>query len=275
VHPDNVVVAGATFPFVVSRPPVYAIGAARFLRGVLCLSAKLRPIPNCGEPAKFDAWSHHPYTPGRPSLPVASPDSVSIAQLPVLARTLREGARHGRIRSSRRAELWVTEWGWDSNPPDPRGVPAALHARWVSESLYTMWRAGVTVATWFFLRDGAGRDSRFQSGLYLRCAQGVACDTPKLSLDSFRFPFVAVRARKRLVVWGRTPRGQVGKVIVERAVGPSWKRVRALKTDRYGVFTRTLRKPRRGTFRARFAGGTSLPFAVKRTPNFPISPAIG
>ena len=57
--------------------------------------------------------------------------------------------------------------------------------------------------------------------------------------------------------------------------GTGWKRVVALKTDRYGVFTRTLRKPRRGTFRARFAGATSLPFAVKKTPNFPISPPIG
>jgi hypothetical protein len=138
-----------------------------------------------------------------------------------------------------------------------------------------MWRAGVTVATWFFLRDGAGHDSQFQSGLYLRCAEGVACDTPKLALDSFRFPFVAMRGRKRLVIWGRTPRGQRAKVIVERAAGTGWKRVVALKTDRYGVFTRRLRKPRRGTFRARFAGATSLPFAVKKTPNFPISPPIG
>ena len=177
----------------------------------------------------------------------------------MLAKTLRAGARHGRIRSSRRAELWVTEWGWDSNPPDPRGVPAALHARWVSESAYLMWRSGVTVATWFFLRDGDGRDSRIQSGLYLRCPQGVACDTPKLSLESFRFPFVAIRERKRVVVWGRTPRGQKAKVIVERAAGSGWKRVATLQTDRYGIFTRKLRKPRRGTFRARFAAGRRCP----------------
>jgi hypothetical protein len=138
-----------------------------------------------------------------------------------------------------------------------------------------MWSAGVTVASWFFLRDGAGRDGHFQSGLYLRCADGVACDTPKLSFEAFRFPFVATRVRKRVLVWGRTPSGQRASVIIERAAGAGWKHVATVATDRYGVFTRTLRRTRRGTFRARFAGGMSLPFTVKRTPNFPISPAIG
>ena len=40
--------------------------------------------------------------------------------------------------------FWVTEFNWDTKPPDPKGVPQRLHARWVSEVLFRMWRAGVS-----------------------------------------------------------------------------------------------------------------------------------
>jgi hypothetical protein len=261
----------------VVRPGVSAIGPIRFMREMLCLSGKLRPIPRCGEPARFDVWSHHPYTQGSPDHAVSNRDSVSIAQLPRMARVLRAAARFGRIRSSRRVRFWVSEWGWDSNPPDPRGVPARLHARWISEALYDMWRAGVTTATWFFLRDGTGRDANFQSGLYLRCRSGIDCDRPKLAASAFRFPFVARRSHRRTVLWGRTPLGQPATVVVERSVGGAWRRVRRLRTDRYGIFTKRLKRPRRGRFRARLADGSavSLPFIVKRTADFPVSPPVG
>ena len=126
--------------------------------------------------------------------------------------------------------LWVTEFAWDTNPPDPLGVPEELHARWVSEVLYRMWNQGVSLVTWFLLRDQPWGvpGLPFQSGLYFRSPDGIAADRPKLALTAFRFPFVAFREPKRRTVmfWGRSPAGRTD-VVVEREDDGSWKRSQA------------------------------------------------
>jgi hypothetical protein len=281
VNPDNLVIAGSTFPFVVNRPGVQAIGPLRFMRELLCMSKHLRAKPNCGEPLQFDVWSHHPYTAGSPTHGVGNPDSASIRDLPRMERLLKAAVKQGRVISSRRVALWVTEFGWDTNPPDSHGVPLRLQARWVSEALFRMWRAGVSVAAWFFLRDGAGIDARFQDGLYFRCANpaDIACDRPKLSLEAFRFPFVAFRTGGRVLVWGRTPGGVPGTVTVERSRRGRWIRVKTERTDRFGIFFARprVRRNRTGSLRARLVGPSteSLPFSLKRPADFPISPPVG
>jgi hypothetical protein len=280
VNPDNLVVAGSTFPFSVNRPDVQAIGPMRFLRELLCLDGKLKAKPNCGEPVHFDVWSHHPYTSGSPTHRAANRDSASIRDLPRMHRLLVAAARQGRIISNGPLDFWVTEFGWDSDPPDRGGVPTRLHARWVAEALYRMWKAKVTLASWFLLRDGTGDDTRFQSGLYALCPQNaldVRCDRPKRSLRAFRFPFVAFRERRHTTIWGRTPRGVRGKVVVERSAGRRWRRVATLQTDADGIFERRLRDYRHGSLRARLAGGgsSSVPFSLRRPRDFPVSPPVG
>jgi hypothetical protein len=281
VNPGNIVIAGSLFPFVVERPPVRAIGPMRFLREMLCMTKDLKVQPNCGEPVHLDVLSHHPYTSGEPAHQTATTDSVSIRGLARMARLLRAAVRQGRIVSSRPVGFWVTEFGWDTNPPDPAGAPLRLQARWVSEALYRMWSAGVTVASWFLLRDGVGDSRRFQDGFYFACTSNpsdVRCDTPKLSLVSFRFPFVAFKSGHRLRLWARTPGGVPAKLVVERHRRGKWRRFFSIKTDRYGIFLRVLRsKQRRGSFRARIAGTAtvSLPFSLKRPPDFQISPPVG
>jgi hypothetical protein len=285
VDASNLVVAGSLYPFSLDRPTGQAIPPLEFLRDFFCLTKKLRVIPGCGEPIHFDVLSHHPYTSGDPQHPTLGPDSVSIGQLPKMAKLLRAAVRRGRVISRRPVGLWVTEFGWDTNPPDPQGVPVALQARWISEALYRMWNAGVSVASWFQMRDGYGRTARFADGLYSVCPQepdNLACDRPKLSFDSFRFPFVAFRrAHRRVYVWGRTPGGRAGRVVVEQRRHGRFRRVAKLKTDRWGVFERTLRgrkiRKAHGNLRARLANGSvySLPFSLKRPPDFPISPPVG
>src|SRR6185503_3520889 len=139
------------------------------------------------------------------------PDSVSIGQLPRMARLLRAAIRHGRVISTRPVEYWVTEFGWDTNPPDPKGVPVRLQARWISEAFFRMWRAGVSLASWFQMRDGFGDGARFADGLYRICPdqpENLNCDKAKISFVSFRFPFVAFRRdRGHVLIWGRTPAG--------------------------------------------------------------------
>jgi hypothetical protein len=154
-------------------------------------------------------------------------------------------------------------------------VPQALHARWVSEALYRMWRSGVSLVTWYLLRDQPRGSSPFQSGLYFRGAS-FARDRPKLALTAFRFPFVALRRSGRTLVWGRTPDSRAGTVRIEHRAATSriWRRVALLRANRHGIFTATLPiRDRRGSVRAtRVTAGASvaaasLPFSLRVPPN--------
>jgi hypothetical protein len=281
VHPDNIVIGGSLYPFSADRPTAQAIAPLQFMRLLFCLTKKLKPLPSCGAPLQFDAWSTHPYTSGSPTHDPLGPDSVSIGQLPRMARLLRAAIRSGRVVSTRPVQFWVTEFGWDTNPPDPKGVPVRLQARWISEAFYMMYRAGVSVASWFQLRDGFGDGARFADGLYRICPeqpQYVGCGNAKISFESFRFPFVAFRKpRRRVVIWGKTPANVPGTVVIEQTRGGAFRRVATLKTDRYGIFERRLRLRTGGALRARLLDGSiqSLPFSLKRPRDFPISPPVG
>jgi hypothetical protein len=195
-----------------------------------------------------------------------------------MQKVLRAAGRLGRIMGRRSARFWVTEFSWDTNPPDPKGVPHELHARWVAEALHRMWSAGVSVVTWFQLRDdfanGRPHNQVFQSGLYSFCAGGLGCDQPKLSLTAFRFPFVAFRSRGRALIWGRTPGGRPGSVIIDQLVGKRWRAVGAPRARGGGIFKARVRLRGRGRLRARIYRGSdaSVPFSLVRPPDRPVNP---
>ncbi len=123
------------------------------MRELLCMSAGDHPHPTCAKTIHFDIWAHHPYTSGGPTHKALNPDDVSIGDLPEMKRLLDAAVKAGHVVSRQRIRFWVTEFSWDSQPGDPKGVPAGLHARWVSEGLYRMWQSGVSLVIWFNLRD--------------------------------------------------------------------------------------------------------------------------
>jgi Glycosyl hydrolases family 39 len=265
VRSDNVVIAGGTSPFgfkEVAVPPL------RFMRELLCMSAGPAPKPTCQKKVRFDVWAHHPYTTGGPTHKATNPDDASLGDLPQIRRLLVAAAKAGHIVSPSPLRFWVTEFSWDSDPPDPVAVPSLLHARWVAEAMYRMWSAGVSLVTWFQLQDDPLSVSQFQSGLYFN-SSGGRFDRPKLALRAFRFPFVALSSRGGVRVWGRTPSGRPGKVVVERQQGRGWKRVVQLATNRYGIFGTLLRGRSVGPLRARLANGRdmSVPFSLTKPPD--------
>jgi hypothetical protein len=171
--------------------------------------------------------------------------------------------RAGNVVHSGKLQFWVTEFSWDSNPPDPAGVPERLLARWVAEAFYRMWHSGVSVITWFTLRD---YPADFQSGLYFRGAS-VGADRPKATLAVFKFPFAAVPAPGRRVrVWGRTPAGKPARVSIEQRVRGRWRRVVKLRANGFGIFTKVVRTGR-APMRARLGATRSVPFTPRRTPD--------
>jgi hypothetical protein len=278
VHPGNRVIAGGLAPFSAHRGSTAPLA---FMRGVLCMSGRAHPRPSCGDHASFDIWSTHPYTSGGPSHHAIGPDDVSLGDLPQMKRLLdaAQGAGHIDSRGGK-AKFWVTEFGWDTKPPDGNGVPLHLDARWVAEALYRMWHSGVSLVTWFKVRDDANEGQPdpqvFQSGLYFRCVGGLQCDQPKPALRAFRFPFVALRSGLGVYVWGRTPWGQPRpRVLIERRSQHGWTRVARLGTDRHGIFRRHIRTSKHGDLRVRIPGTArrSLPFTLlKKTPDLAVNP---
>jgi hypothetical protein len=280
VHADNLVIAGGLAAFGNESAGTHVARTLPFMRRLLCMTRRNKPQPGCRKRIKFDVWSHHPYTAGGPTHHNISPEDVSLGDLERMGRLLRAAVRARHVVSKRRVEWWATEFSWDTNPPDPNAVPMKLHERWVAHALYRMWRNGISLATWFQIRDAKAAVSGehiFQSGMYFECDGGVLCGGPKPSLTAFRFPFVAFTGKKGVLVWGRTPWGRRGRVAIERR-GAGWRRVVTLRTDRYGIFTRTLRAPKRGFMRARLlpASGRpaelSVPFSLKRVPDRAVNP---
>lgn len=272
VNPSNLVQAGALFA--VDKPGT-AIGALRFTRLLLCISAQVRPRATCSDTTRFDSFAIDPYTSGYAFHRAGDGKSAELGDLGAFRSAVGAGFRLGHVRSAGPPETWVAEFSWDTNPPDSGGLPPQLLVRWTAEALYQAWRSGLTLFTWFQIQDDAIGDDIFQGGLYFRCPGGFACSDPKPGLDAFRFPFVAYRQpRGLLFFWGRTPAGVPGQVVVEQQRGSSWARLALLNTDSFGIFWRTVRSSSSGLVRVRTLGGDQAPpFSPLRQPDRPgISP---
>jgi hypothetical protein len=265
VHADNVVVAGGLAPFFDHTPYVVAQdrdwGPLSFMRRLMCLSPSLRPT--CSTRVRFDVWATHPYTSGGPTHKAVLPNDVSLGDLGEMRGVLAAARRAGHIQSRGPVRFWITEFGWDSSPPDPRGVPASLLRRWVPHALYEMWRDGVSLVAWFQVRDEPLRTSPLQSGLYFGDGR------PKPYLQGFRFPVVAFPRGNGVYVWGRTPTSQRGRLRIERRAGSGWRTLGILASDAAGIFQRTFATPPTGYVRARLVGTSqvSLPFSLRAVPD--------
>jgi hypothetical protein len=271
VRRDNVVVTGGLAPFTTHTGDRREWGLApmHFMRVMLCMGKNLKPT--CRAKSRFDVWAHHPYTSGGPTHHAALPDDVSLGDLPEMKRMLDAAVRAGHVLARTPVRFWVTEFGWDTSPPDPKGVPARLHARWVAEALYRMWRSGISLVTWNQLRDAPFPTSLYQAGLYFR-GSTIERDRPKPAVRAFRFPFVALPGGGRATIWGRTPSSKSEAVLIQRRSSHGWARVAVLRANRYGIFQARLPASKGSYLRARIfsTGETSLPFRVVKTRDRPM-----
>jgi hypothetical protein len=148
--------------------------------------------------------------------------------------------------------LWVTEFSYDSNPPNPQAPSTARQARWLEQAFYVFWRQGTSVVTWYLVRDQApipDYASAYESGVYLRDG------TPKPSLRAFQFPFVVQPSGRGLIAWGKAP--VAGTVTIQKQGGSRWITVGRVSAAAGGTFTKRL-SGHKGGFRASVGGITSL-----------------
>ena len=265
VSRSNLVVAGGLDPFENLAKTFVTQAPLAFMRSFLCLSKGAHPRATCKTKVHMDAWSHHPYTFGGPFGKAKRTDDVSLGDLSKMRALLKAAVKLHRITSTHPVQFWVTEIGWDTNPPRKHGVPLSLEARWTAESLFQMWRSGVTLATWFLLQDQAS-PSPYQSGLFfhsktLKTAKAKPMRTP------FRFPFVAYLGKGTVRIWGRDATSAKTVVAIQRRHGVhgAWRAVARVRSNRYGIFQATLKLSATTTdwLRATAPGsGNSLAFSL-------------
>jgi hypothetical protein len=258
VDPGALVVTAGTAPF--GDPGTSGrIMPALFWRDVLCVREVGTELESahCADPAHFDVLAHHPYSVGAPDTKALNADDVSIPDIGKLTRILRFAERSGEALPHIRHPIWVTEVGYNTNPPNPQGVPMATAARWLEQTLELLWSQGVALITWNTIVDQPPIPSyseTSQSGIYFVNGQ------PKpLLLDAFRFPLVATRdSQSELTIWGRSP--AKGRVVIERQVGTAWKPVASLAVNIADTFLTHLVDTGPVVLRAEIGQYTSLPW---------------
>ena len=254
VSSQNFVVTAGTAPY--GDPPGgQRMSPVAFDRALFCLEddAALTPL-SCPNPPHLDALSHHPYGIGGPLWHALEPDDAAVPDVYKIARVLHQAERVGHVKGAASPHLWVTEISWDSSPPDPGGVPIGRQARWLEQSLYVLWRQGVSTVLWLQIVDAPpipNYGSTYQAGLY------YLNGTPKPAAQAFRFPFVTRRLnRGHIQAWGLAP--HTGKLTIEQLRAGRWLVLRRLVARSGQVFAIDLPVRGRAVLRAQADPETSL-----------------
>jgi hypothetical protein len=130
-------------------------------------------------PLKATAYAHHPYTKkGAPTVKPAVPDEITIANISSLGPLLDALSTQSGGKIPADLPILLTEFGYESNPPDPRnGIPLLRQAQFNQLAEFIAFNdPRVRATTQFLIRDAAPltqypKGSRlywftYQSGLY-------------------------------------------------------------------------------------------------------------
>jgi hypothetical protein len=152
------------------RPVEVACGVTSpYARGGSGISPRRMLLEMKKAGARFDVYAHHAYAWNRKAPPTALPpnrrEMVSLGNINDLIRQLTR--LYGRSKN-----VWITEYGYESNPPDRlSGVSLATQAAWMRKAHTIMRRhPRIDMMIWFLVQDEPDRDlgpgfGGWQSGL--------------------------------------------------------------------------------------------------------------
>ena len=202
--------------------------------------------------ARLDAFAHHPYPVYQGDTPFTGGcdcKTITMATLERLVRLVDDVFPHARI--------WFTEYGYQTNPPDPFGVPLLEQARFVGKAARRVYAAPkVDMLIHYLYRDEPDVD-RWQSGLQM------ANGREKPSLAAMALPLAQVsRKGVQTTVWGQVrPGAGAQRYMLQRLVGGRWVALGGVRTtDARGYLLRTVLAPKGTRLRLWYpARGTASP----------------
>jgi hypothetical protein len=258
-NPGALVVTAGTGPFGDPAPIGPRVQPALFWRVALCVREVGTQLEDthCKDPAHFDVLAHHPYSVGAPDTKALNPDDVSIPDIGKLTAILRVAERGGTALPRIHHQIWATETGYNTKPPNPQGIPLWKDARWLEQTLELLWSQGVSLVTWDLIVDQGPDPTYFttsQSGVYFLDGK------PKPALAAFEFPVVGQLQNGMLQVWGRAPAS--GRLQVQLRTGNKWKTVSSLNVHKDATFLTHVVDTHATGVRARVDGNTSIPWVL-------------
>jgi hypothetical protein len=283
-HGKDTVLIGETAPkgFPTKGIKKY-VEALTFVRALYCVDSRLKLLKGkaatalgcaskpsafrAAHPALFGAtgFGHHPYELiFGPTRKPASANWVTLANLGRLTKALDTAFR--RYGSKRKLPLYLTEYGYQTNPPDKTGVSFARQAAYLNQAEYIAWKNKrvKTLAQFLLVDDDIKVPAGFQSGLLTRTGK------QKPSFGAYRLPLWVTSVRGRTAkVWAllrSAPNGKKATADIQfRAKGgKKWVRVKRVTTrDKRNYLRATVRLPaRRGQLRVRYGRFNSRAAAV-------------
>jgi hypothetical protein len=276
-HGNHTILIGETAPkgLLANRGPTRSIDAQRFIKALYCLDDNMQPfrgtsaeVRGCPldpgqfvaqHPALFQAtgFAHHPYElafpPDRP--PPHRDAWVTTGNLGDLQKLLRRIRQRYGQSVKRPMPLYLTEFGYQTNPPDRFGVSRAEQARFLNHAEYITYRRSDvrTLAQFLLVDDGEPVSRTFQSGL-LDIAR-----KKKPAFNAYMLPVWLPRERVRrgspVRVWGMVRPGRPGvretvRIQVRTRGAKRWRTVRTVRAEpRRGYLNATIRVPRTGHVR--------------------------
>lgn len=180
--------------------------------------------------ARLDAYAHNPYPLSPKETPTTDGCACSALTMGNLDRLI---AVVGQAFP--RARIWLTEYGYQTNPPDPFGVSYAKQARFVGEAAYRAYTAPrVDMLIHYLYRDEPD-EGRWQSGLV------TVAGRAKPALAAAMLPLAELGRRARQTrIWGQVRPGSGRRLfLIQRSQGGGrWTTVGdARRTNPRGFFT--------------------------------------
>jgi len=269
-HAKDEILMGELLPFARSGKTYPSrVSPIKFLRELACVNSRYhayrgdaaaargctnyRPLPGTG-------IAYHPYTlAGGPDTLTPLADDATINDLTRLDRALR---RLSRRFVDRKMPIWITEFGFQTDPPDPFASPISLVPRFMGESEWLAYHdRRVRSYAQYPLDDdstsgrGLARFHGYQSGI------DSSSGRPKKGVyQAFQTPlFVRLVSASRVEVFGGVRAASGGTVSLETALGRSFRPLATVGLNRMGYFDRTFRlsKAAKRRFRFKFGRETS------------------
>jgi hypothetical protein len=206
--------------------------------------------------AHLDAYAHNPY-PLNPKR--ESPFSGGCTRCATITMATISKLVGLVSRNFPRARIWLTEYGYQTNPPDRLlGVSFAQQARYESQGAYAAYRTPrVDVLIHFLYRDEPNL-SRFQSGLV------TLAEKSKPSFAAFELPLAqTARHGTRVALWGQLRAPDIGATArIERKVRGTWRTLATVHPGAGGFFRWTGALPRHAVVRLHAGAIAGAPLSL-------------
>ncbi|MEA2432499.1 MAG: hypothetical protein QOF65_1969 [Thermoleophilaceae bacterium] len=242
-HTSDQLLVGELLPFSrSSNDSTKKIRPIAFLRELACVDSHYKPyggnaarkrgckgfksLPGTG-------LAYHPYTlSGGPKVKTPNKDDASIGDLGRLNSAINKLRARHRIGSY--WPIWITEFGFQSDPPDPYGSPIKKIPAYMGEAEYLAFKnSRVRSFAQYPLIDDQGHVAGFQSGL--RFSNGK----PKpYVFAAFQRPFFARQLGSRVELFGGVRAASSGSVTIQTRTSTKakWSTLRDASLNTRGYF---------------------------------------